>query len=160
MTNTKRLTNGHFSNARREWTSTRQIPLDTNIDPFGFERPHVPDYKEEAREFCVKMTLIVRDILQGNPKLAEMGWLEESRGRNGILGGFQGQRQWTDWLPNGDFTEAILNSSFDWNGKKEPVTLATENDASQRTFHALWQAAHRHSASLCGRSHLLEAPKP
>ena len=105
-----------------------EIPLDTNIDPFGFKKPHTPDHKEESWEFCVKMTLIVRDILQGNPKLAEMGWLEESRGRNGILGGFQGQRQWTDWLPNGDFTEAILNSSFDWNGKKEPVTLATEND--------------------------------
>lgn len=105
-----------------------ESPLDTNIDPFGFKKPHTPDHKEESWEFCVKMTLIVRDILQGNPKLAEMGWLEESRGRNGILGGFQGQRQWTDWLPNGDFTEAILNSSFDWNGKKEPVTLATEND--------------------------------
>lgn len=105
-----------------------ETPLDKEIDPFEFKKPHSPEHKEEDWEFCVKMTLIVRDILQGNPKLAEMGWLEESRGRNGILGGFQGQRQWTDWLPNGDFTEAILNSSFDWNGKKEPVTVATEND--------------------------------
>ncbi len=105
-----------------------ETPVDPQIDPFGFKIPHGAEHKEESWEFCIKMTLIVRDILQGNPKLAEMGWLEESRGRNGILGGFQGQRQWTDWLPNGDFTEAILNSSFDWNGKKEPVTVATEND--------------------------------
>lgn len=105
-----------------------EIPLDKEIDPFEIKKPLSPEQKAEKWEFCIKMTLIVRDILQGNPKLAEMGWLEESRGRNGILGGFQGQRQWTDWLPNGDFTEAILNSTFDWNGKKEPVTLATEND--------------------------------
>ncbi|MBE6855987.1 MAG: L-fucose isomerase [Ruminococcus sp.] len=105
-----------------------ETPVDETIDPFGFKIPHSPEHKEEDWEFCIKMTLIVRDILQGNPKLAEMGWLEESRGRNGIMGGFQGQRQWTDWLPNGDFAESILNSSFDWNGKKEPVTVATEND--------------------------------
>ena len=79
-------------------------------------------------EFTVKTALIVRDILLGNPKLAEMGWNEESLGRNAALGGFQGQRMWTDWLPNGDFTEAISNSTFNWNGKKEPLVLATEND--------------------------------
>jgi len=79
-------------------------------------------------EFIVKMTLIIRDIMLGNPKLAEMGWHEEALGRNAALAGFQGQRMWTDWLPNGDFAEAILNSSFDWNGKKEPLILATEND--------------------------------
>ena len=78
--------------------------------------------------FVVKMTLIVRDILLGNPKLDEMGWHEEALGRNAIAGGFQGQRMWTDWLPNGDFTESITNTSFDWNGKKEPTVLATEND--------------------------------
>lgn len=82
----------------------------------------------EPWEFLVKMTLIVRDILLGNPRLDEMGWHEEALGRNAILGGFQGQRMWTDWLPNGDFTEAICNSSFDWNGKREPLPLATEND--------------------------------
>ncbi|MBQ7755838.1 MAG: L-fucose isomerase, partial [Oscillospiraceae bacterium] len=91
-----------------------------------------PPMDDERRkkdwEFVVKMTLIVRDIMLGNEKLAEMGWIEESCGRNAILGGFQGQRQWTDYLPNGDFTEAILNSTFDWNGKKKPVLLATEND--------------------------------
>lgn len=83
---------------------------------------------DDEWEFIVKMTLIIRDIMLGNPKLAEMGWHEEALGRNAILGGFQGQRMWTDWLPNADFAEAILNSTFDWNGKREPVVLATEND--------------------------------
>ena len=64
----------------------------------------------------------------GNPKLKELGWDEESLGRNGIAGGFQGQRMWTDWLPNGDFTEAIMAAGFDWNGKKAPFAFATEND--------------------------------
>jgi L-fucose isomerase len=83
---------------------------------------------ENDWEFIVKMTLVVRDIMLGNPTLDDMGWHEEALGRNAILGGFQGQRMWTDWLPNGDFTEAILNSTFDWNGKREPIILATEND--------------------------------
>lgn len=84
--------------------------------------------KDKDWEFIAKFTVIVRDILLGNPKLKEMGWSEESLGRNGIAGGFQGQRMWTDWLPNGDFTEAIMASSFDWNGKKAPFAFATEND--------------------------------
>ncbi len=79
-------------------------------------------------EFVVKMTMICRDVMLGNPKLGEMGWHEEALGRNAIAGGFQGQRMWTDWLPNGDFLEAITNSSFDWNGKREPIPFATEND--------------------------------
>ncbi len=79
-------------------------------------------------EFIAKMTLIIKDIMLGNPKLAELGCPEESLGRNGIFGGLQGQRMWTDYKPNGDFTEAILNSTFDWNGKKQPTILATEND--------------------------------
>ncbi len=79
-------------------------------------------------EFIVKMTIIIRDLLFGNPKLSEMGWHEEALGRNAVVGGFQGQRQWTDWLPNADFTEAILASTFDWNGAKEPTPFATEND--------------------------------
>lgn len=79
-------------------------------------------------EFIAKFTLIVKDIISGNPKLGEMGWHEEALGRNAVVGGFQGQRMWTDWLPNGDFTESLLASSFDWNGKKEPFPLATEND--------------------------------
>ena len=79
-------------------------------------------------EFIVKMTLVMRDILYGNPKLDEMGWHEEALGRNAVAGGFQGQRQWTDWLPNADFTEAIMASTFDWNGPKAPTPFATEND--------------------------------
>ncbi|MBO5280664.1 MAG: L-fucose isomerase, partial [Clostridia bacterium] len=79
-------------------------------------------------EFIAKFTVIVKDILFGNPRLLEMGWKEESNGRNGIVGGFQGQRMWTDWLPNADFTEAILASGFDWNGKRAPIPFATEND--------------------------------
>ena len=83
---------------------------------------------EHDWEFIVKMTLIMRDILYGNSKLDEMGWHEEALGRNAIAGGFQGQRQWTDWLPNADFSEAILASTFDWNGRKAPTPFATEND--------------------------------
>lgn len=84
--------------------------------------------EDEQWEFCVKHALIVRDILCGNPKLNEIGWHEEALGRNGLAGGFQGQRMWTDWLPNADFTEAILASTFDWNGARAPIAFATEND--------------------------------
>lgn len=97
-------------------------------DPNPPERAHSAARKEEDWKFVVKMTLIIRDILQGNEKLADMGYKEEALGRNAIMGGFQGQRMWTDWKPNGDFSEAILNSTFDWNGKKQPLILATEND--------------------------------
>lgn len=79
-------------------------------------------------EFIVKMTLIIKDIMIGNPKLSEMGWHEEALGRNAIVSGFQGQRQWTDWLPNADFSEAIISSTFDWNGARQPIPVATEND--------------------------------
>jgi len=85
--------------------------------------------KEWEWEIVVKMTLICRDLMIGNPVLGEMGFGEEARGRNAIAGGFQGQRQWTDFYPNGDFTEAILNSSFDWNGIREAFVFATENDS-------------------------------
>lgn len=85
--------------------------------------------KDADWEFVVKMTLIMRDLMQGNTKLREMGFKEEALGHNAIVAGFQGQRQWTDFMPNGDFTEALLNSSFDWNGIREAYILATENDA-------------------------------
>lgn len=87
-----------------------------------------PEQKEAEWDFVAKMTVICRDIMVGNPKLAEMGFVEESNGRNAIFGGFQGQRMWTDYKPNADFTEAIFNSGFDWNGKRQPLVLATEND--------------------------------
>ncbi len=77
----------------------------------------------------VKMTLIVRDLMIGNPRLAKLGFEEEALGFNALISGFQGQRQWTDHFPNGDFLEAILNSSFDWNGIREAFTVATENDS-------------------------------
>ena len=85
--------------------------------------------KDADWEFLAKMSIIIRDMMVGNPKLAEMGFGEEAVGRNAIAGGFQGQRQWTDHWPNGDVAEALCNSSFDWNGKKMPQILATENDA-------------------------------
>ena len=74
------------------------------------------------------MTLIIKDIIEGNDKLKSLGYHEEALGRNGIMGGFQGQRMWTDYMPNADFSEAILNSSFDWQGARRPTILATEND--------------------------------
>jgi L-fucose isomerase len=89
--------------------------------------------KDRDWEFVVKMALIMRDLMVGNPKLKEMGFGEEALGHNAIAGGFQGQRQWTDFYPNGDFAEAILNSSFDWTGIRAPYVLATENDALNGT---------------------------
>lgn len=85
--------------------------------------------KDEDWEFVVKMTIIMRDLMCGNPKLREMGFKEEALGHNAIAAGFQGQRQWTDFYPNGDFSETLLNSSFDWNGIREAYVVATENDA-------------------------------
>lgn len=80
-------------------------------------------------EIAVKMALIARDLMIGNPKLAKMGFGEEANGHHAIASGFQGQRQWTDHMPNGDFLEAILNTSFDWGGRRTPYIVATENDA-------------------------------
>lgn len=84
---------------------------------------------EIGYDFVTKMTLIMRDLMEGNEWLRENGFNEEGLGHNAIAGGFQGQRQWTDYLPNGDFSETILNTSFDWNGPKAPSIMATENDA-------------------------------
>ncbi len=85
------------------------------------------EQKEKDWEFTAKMAVIIEDLYQGNPNLPE-GCGEEAVGHNAICGGFQGQRQWTDHWPNCDFPEAILNTSFDWNGAREPFILATEND--------------------------------
>jgi len=85
--------------------------------------------KDRDWEIVVKMTLIARDLMVGNKNLDTMGYGEEALGHNAILAGFQGQRQWTDFMPNGDFLEAILNSSFDWNGLRQPYIMATENDS-------------------------------
>ncbi|MCB9422106.1 MAG: L-fucose isomerase [Ardenticatenaceae bacterium] len=102
--------------------------------------PEGQDYNDDAHkrsrqqqdadwEMSVKMALIGRDLMNGNPRLAELGFKEEANGHNAIAGGFQGQRQWTDAFANGDFMEAILTTSFDWNGIRQPYTVATENDA-------------------------------
>lgn len=103
-------------------------------------RDYNPPDKQRSRsqqdkdwEMVVKMTLIARDLMIGNPRLAELGYGEEALGHNAIVGGFQGQRQWTDHFPNGDFMEAILNSSFDWNGVREAFVFATENDSLNGT---------------------------
>lgn len=97
---------------------------DINSEDIQFSR----EKKDENWETVVKMTMIIRDLMTGNPKLKEMGYGEESNGHNAIASGFQGQRQWTDHFPNGDFSEAMLNSSYDWNGIREPYLVATEND--------------------------------
>lgn len=87
------------------------------------------EQKDEDWARSIKMALIARDMMIGNPRLAELGFKEEAEGHNAIAGGFQGQRQWTDHFPNGDFLEAILNTSFDWNGIRQPFIVATENDS-------------------------------
>ena len=92
------------------------------------DRTHDQATKERALETSIKMAIIARDLMVGNEKLQQMGFVEESCGHNAIAAGFQGQRQWTDFMPNGDFMEALLNSSFDWNGIREPHVVATEND--------------------------------
>ncbi|TSA37446.1 MAG: L-fucose isomerase [Verrucomicrobiaceae bacterium] len=100
--------------------------------------PEGKDYNKKSRTrkckdwewaFVVKSAMIVRDLMIGNPRLAKLGFGEEALGHNAILSGFQGQRHWTDHYPNGDFLEAILSSSFDWNGIREPLLVATENDS-------------------------------
>jgi L-fucose isomerase len=90
---------------------------------------HTRQQKDKEWEMVVKMAMIARDLMVGNPRLADLGYGEEAMGHNAILSGFQGQRQWTDHFPNGDFLEAILNSSFDWNGIRQPLLVATENDS-------------------------------
>ncbi len=97
---------------------------------------HNPEHMQRSREqkdadweAVVKMAMIGRDLMNGNPRLGEIGYGEEALGHNALVGGFQGQRQWTDHFPNGDFMEAILNSSFDWNGIRQPFVFATENDS-------------------------------
>lgn len=107
-----------------EWTKTNcKEASDTNKVPKSRKR------LDEEWEIVVKMTIIARDLMVGNPRLKELGFGEEANGHNAILAGFQGQRQWTDHMPNGDFLEAILCSSFDWNGIRPPYLVATENDA-------------------------------
>lgn len=98
-----------------------------DLNPAAAQRTR--EEKDLDWQFCVKMAIIARDLMVGNPRLAELGFREEAEGHNAIAGGFQGQRHWTDHFPNGDFLEAILTTSFDWNGIRQPYMVATENDA-------------------------------
>ncbi len=98
--------------------------IDYNPDKDKFNEEEITTQWETS----VKMAIIARDLMVGNPKLKALGFGEEANGHNALAAGFQGQRQWTDHLPNGDFMEAILTTSFDWNGKRAPYMLATEND--------------------------------
>ncbi|WP_219812024.1 L-fucose isomerase [Alkalispirochaeta sphaeroplastigenens] len=97
-------------------------------DPNQPEHQRTRQQKDQDWEISVKMALIARDLMTGNPRLAEKGHGEEALGHNALAAGFQGQRQWTDFMPNGDMMEAILTSSFDWNGIRQPYMVATEND--------------------------------
>ena len=97
-------------------------------DPNPVDRRRDAEQKKEDWELSIKMALIIRDLMLGNPKLEETGYREEADGHYALAAGFQGQRQWTDYRPTGDFAEAVLNSPFDWNGIRPPLILATEND--------------------------------
>ncbi len=129
----RRMSEGIYDHEEYEkamaWTEKYCKPREGEDFKNRPEKKKTRDQKDADWEFVVKMTLIVRDLLKGNPKLKEMGFKEEALGHNAIASGFQGQRQWTDFYPNGDFTEALLNTSFDWNGIREAFVLATENDA-------------------------------
>ncbi len=124
----RRMTNEIYDKKEYEkalaWTKAKcKEGLDKNPDNLKKSAAE----KEEMWEFVVKMMVIIKDMMNGNHNLPE-GCEEEMVGHNAIAAGFQGQRQWTDFYPNGDFAESLLNSSFDWNGAREPYILATEND--------------------------------
>jgi len=108
------------------WTKANCPEGDDLNDP---KEQSTRERKDWEWEFVVKMTLICRDLMIGNPVLKELGFGEEARGHNALMAGFQGQRHWSDHFPNADFTEALLNSSFDWNGIREAFVFATENDS-------------------------------
>lgn len=113
-------------NKALKWTKENCIEGDDYNSP---DKVVDRERKDWEWEIVVKMTLIFRDLMIGNSKLKDAGFGEEALGRNAIAGGFQGQRQWTDYYPNGDFSEAMLNTSFDWNGIREAFVFATENDS-------------------------------
>ncbi len=127
---TRRIDEGIFDPAEYEqalaWTKAN-CKEGKDYNPPAIQ--HSREKKDWAWETSVKMALIARDLMVGNPRLAELGFGEEALGHNAIAAGFQGQRQWTDHFPNGDFMEAILCSSFDWTSIRQPYMLATENDA-------------------------------
>ena len=111
-----------------DWT-TKNCKINEGEDTNDDDKKKSRQQLDLEWEFVVKMTMISHDLMVGNPKLRELGYGEEALGHNAIASGFQGQRQWTDYMPNGDFSEAILNTSFDWNGIREAFVVATENDS-------------------------------
>ena len=113
----------------QEYLGMRNEYGQDGIDVNSPENQRSPKERAELWENVVKMTIIARDLMVGNPKLAKLNFGEEALGHNAIAAGFQGQRHWTDHLPNGDFMEAMLNSTYDWNGVRPPYILATENDS-------------------------------
>ncbi len=113
-----------FARAVRWMRENCHEGIDKNPADMQFDRAE----KDAQWEFVVKCMMIVRDLMIGNPRLAELGFVEESCGHNAIVAGIQGQRQWTDYKPNFDFLEAMLNSQFDWNGLREAFVIGTEND--------------------------------
>ncbi len=124
----RRMTEGIYDEAEYQkalaWTKANcKEGFDKNPD----ELKKSDEEKEKDWEFVVKMMCIIKDLMNGNPNLPK-GREEEMVGHNALAAGFQGQRQWTDFYPNCDFAEALLNTSFDWNGAREPYVLATEND--------------------------------
>lgn len=125
----RRITNGIYD--PEEYKLARQWVRDNLVEGENFNPPHNQLSAEEYEaqwDYVTKMTLVASDLMDGNPKLAELGFEEEAGGHNAIVAGFQGQRQWTDYKPNGDLLETLLNTGFDWNGKRQPKILATEAD--------------------------------
>ena len=124
----RRMTQGIYDESEYQkalaWIKEKCRP-DFDKNPKELQR--TAEQKEKDWEFTAKMACIIKDLFNGNKNLPE-GNEEEAVGHNAIVGGFQGQRQWTDFYPNCDFPESILNSSFDWNGAREPYILGTEND--------------------------------
>ena len=124
----RRMTEGIYDEAEYQkalaWTKAK---CRESFDKNPPELQNTREVKEEQWEFVVKMMVIIKDLMNGNKNLPE-GREEEMVGHNALAAGFQGQRQWTDFYPNADFAEALLNTSFDWNGAREPYILATEND--------------------------------
>ncbi len=127
---TRRINEGIFDpdefQKAKEWTR-KNCPEGKDYNPPDKQKSR--EEKDRDWDFVVKMALIARDLMVGNPELGSLGYGEEALGHNAIAAGFQGQRAWTDHFPNGDFMEAILCSSFDWNGIRQPYMLATENDS-------------------------------
>ena len=116
-------------NEARDRNEDRAVPEGTRMTTFnGKGKGKTREEKDQDWEFTVKCMMIIRDLMEGNPRLKELGYKEEALGHNAIVGGVQGQRQWTDYRPNFDFPESLMCSSYDWNGIREAKVLATEND--------------------------------